>query len=162
MKKVDFGSGHNPRAGCVACDITGMSNLTYHFDPVKCKMYKYKSKHFYHNSAMILCEDNSLVGFGMNNVIHHIQDLSATFTEMHRVLKPGAELEIIECNEQSYFVNLNMDRLWYRGIIPRPEIWFSPSYRDYKKVLTNVFGCGNVSSVRYDRIKDKVIATKKG
>jgi len=116
MKKLDFGSGYNPKSDYETCDIYGY--VDHYFDPVEYKI-DVKDKSF----DIIRCR----------NVIHHIKDLSKLSFEFSRILKDGGILEITEARKEHYRANYFLDWLWYRFIIPRYEIWFSRKYRDCNK-----------------------------
>lgn len=164
MKKVDFGSGYNPAKGFLPCDITGSSTLCYHFDIHQHKLFEYTKKHFipnHKNYAMTLCKDESINIFLMKNVIHHIYSLEDTFKELHRVLSKNGKLRIIEAIEPYYGINKILDNLWYRGINKRSDIWFSSEYRDYKRILKEIFGEENIHICKYDQYRELVTVSKK-
>ena len=53
-------------------------------------------------------------------------------------LKDDGSLVIIDTQKEYFLQNVILDIIWYRFVIPRYEIWFSKSYRDYGKVLTDL------------------------
>jgi ubiquinone/menaquinone biosynthesis C-methylase UbiE len=120
--KLDFGSGYNPAHGYKTCDCTGNPMLDYHFDAVKYRIADCRASTF----DLIRCK----------NVIHHVPDIKKLFIELVRVLKPKGSLLIIEPTPKAYPVNVFLDTLWYRSIIPREEVWFSSVWRDYRNILT--------------------------
>lgn len=71
----------------------------------------------------------------MRNVVHHLPDMRRTFECLLRYLKDGGTIQIIDARKEYFKQNVILDILWYRYVIPRPEIWFSTIYRDYFKVL---------------------------
>lgn len=119
MNKLDFGSGHNPKDGYMTCDIYGY--VDYFFDPIE---------------YAIDCPDNFFDVIRCHNVIHHIKDIDRLSSEFHRVLKNGGIINITESTKETYRINYYLDYLWYRFIIPRYEIWFSPKYRDCREHFT--------------------------
>lgn len=120
--KLDFGSGHRPRAGYLTCDCTGSPFLDYYFDPI--------------DYRVLGCDDNTFDVIQVRNVIHHIKDLKKLFNELHRILKIGGRLVIIDSRPEAFAATVFLDTLWYRAVIPRHEVWFSTEYRDYRKLLT--------------------------
>lgn len=121
LLKIDFGSGYNPNKEYKLCDITFLPNLDYAYDIEK--------------NVIIGCCENSVDEFYLRNVVHHIKDLSYTFTCLYRYLKKDGVLKIIDVREEFYKQNLILDIIWYRYVIPRYEIWFSNKYRNYFDVL---------------------------
>jgi len=120
--KLDFGSGHNPLLGFKTCDIT--EGADYRFNSV---LYE------------IPLPDNSVSELHYRNTLHHIRCLDLLAAEFYRIMMPGAKLVIIEVTRKAYQINKFLDSLWYRGIIPRPEIWCSEEYRDYIKIFKEWF-----------------------
>lgn len=121
---LDFGSGYAPRAGYKTCDVTGWA-IDYRFDT---RYYTIEG-----------VPDNSVWILHCRNVLHHIPKLERLAEEFLRVLAPGGLLEVIDCAPEAYGANVFLDRLWYRGIIPRPEVWFAERYRDYSAILRQYF-----------------------
>lgn len=121
--KIDFGSGYNPKQGYKSCDFTENPILDF-----QVKNYK-----IYYDLNKELSE-NSVDEFFVRNTIHHIKDLNQLFKMFFKYLKNDGKLIIIEVNEKNFKANLFLDQLWYRYIIPRSEIWFSKTYRNYKKI----------------------------
>ena len=121
--KIDFGSGYNPSPGFSTCDFTG--NPMLDFQTKDYKIFCDKSKEI---------DEESVDEFHARNVIHHIEDLSRLFRMFYRYLKPGGRLVIVDCKEEFFSQNVFLDKLWYRYIIPRKEVWFSDHYRDYIKI----------------------------
>jgi len=119
--KIDFGCGYNPKDGYQTCDITGYPQLDYFYDS--------------NQNKIIGLEDNTVEEIHCRNVIHHIKDLKKLFIEFKRVLMPNGTIVIIEANRESYETNVFLDKLWYRSIIPRMDIWFSETYRDFIKYI---------------------------
>lgn len=132
MNKLDFGSGHNPKEGYKTCDIHGY--VDYYFDNIEYK---------------IITDDNVFDEIRCHNVIHHIQDLRKLSKEFNRVIRPGGTLEITESTRECYKMNYYLDFLWYRFIIPRHDIWFSPKYRDCREYFTEF------KLVKYEVNKEK-------
>jgi ubiquinone/menaquinone biosynthesis C-methylase UbiE len=124
--KIDFGSGYNPLPGYKKCDITNSPSLDYFFD---LNIYR-----------IINCEDNSVDEICCKNVLHHVRDIRRLFFEFRRILRPGKILKIVEPTREAFPANVFLDFLWYRGIIYRPEVWFSNVYRNYHKDLEEIVG----------------------
>jgi len=99
MQKVDVGSGYNPAKGYRTCDIN------YNCD--------------YHDIAEIKNVDI----IRLRNVIHHIEDIGTFFKDIHRCLDKDGRIIIIEPSEKNYRQNFFLDRLWYRGINKRLDIY---------------------------------------
>ncbi len=125
--KIDFGSGYNHKEGYKSCDITNLPNLDYVYDEK--------------NDKILYLEEESVDEFYLRNVVHHLKDISKTFKCLDKYLKKGAIITIIDVRKEFYKQNLFLDNLWYRFIIPRNEIWFSPIYRDYFKILDEMNYC---------------------
>ena len=62
--------------------------------------------------------------------------------------------EASDVRKECYGANLFLDNLWYRGIIPREEIWFSPNYRDYFQILKEM----NYSNIEYKLEEEKEVS----
>ena len=121
---LDFGSGYRPREGFHTCDVSGWA-IDYRFDTGYYIIEGLKA-----NSVLLL---------HCRNVLHHIPKLEYLAQEFHRVLMPGGLLQIIDCAREHYPANVFLDRLWYRGVIPRPDVWYSEYYRDYGIVFSELF-----------------------
>ncbi len=117
--KIDFGSGYNPKSGYKTCDITNAPFLDFAYDGEK----------------IIGCKKNSVDEFYLRNVIHHIPNLKEVFLMFHFYLKRNGKIKIIDVRKEYYKQNVILDIIWYRYVIPRNEIWFSPIYRDYFEIL---------------------------
>ena len=117
LLKIDFGSGYNPNKEYKTCDITFLPNLDYAYDIF--------------NNTIIGLEENTVDEFYLRNVVHHIKDLDATFEMLYRYLKPGGIIKIIDVRKEYFKKNVILDIIWYRYVIPRYEIWFSRTYREY-------------------------------
>ena len=124
MLKIDFGSGYNAKPGYKTCDITYAPFLDYVYDIEK--------------NQIIGCEKKSVDEFYMRNVVQHIKDLQKCFSMIKEYLKDDGSLVIIDTQKEYFLQNVILDIIWYRFVIPRYEIWFSKSYRDYGKVLTDL------------------------
>ena len=44
----------------------------------------------------------------------------------------------IDARKEYFTQNVILNIIWYRYVIPRYEIWFAKTYRDYSKVLTKL------------------------
>lgn len=122
MLKIDFGSGYNPKEGFKTCDITTSPMLDYYFNGMVIDELEFKS----------------VDEFYSRNVLHHIENLEYTLKLLYRYLKQHGTLTIIECRKEFYETNYFLDILWYRGIIPRPEIFISKEYRDYNSIMVSI------------------------
>ena len=116
---IDYGSGYSPYNGYKTEDVTGFPNLDFLI--VNNKIFNKDSE----------ISKDSVNGFRLRNVIHHIKDLEDLFSNLKSYLQLGGTIEIIECSKQNFTANFFLDFLWYRVIIPRYDIWFSKGYRDY-------------------------------
>ena len=110
--KLDYGSGYQPEAGFKTADICGRPD----FFVKDCEVLEMKKE---------ACQ---LVR--LKNVFHHVLDSKKLDKEMKRVINQKGTLMVIEPTEENYESNKFWDRLWYRGVIPRPEIVWSENYRD--------------------------------
>ncbi len=123
---LDFGSGHQPREGFKLCDVDGYA-IDYQFDALRYRI--------------LGLPDSSVTVLHCRNVLHHVFSLDYLAEEFHRVLKPGGIVHIIDCTPAAFPANVFLDRLWYRGIIPRPKVWIAEKYRDYAKTFSTFFNC---------------------
>ncbi len=119
--KIDFGSGYNHKEGYKSCDITFLPNLDYVYDE--------------ENDKILYLKEESVDEFYLRNVVHHLKNMQKTFKCLDKYLKKGGIIQIIDVRKEFYNENVFLDKLWYRGIIPREEIWFSENYRDYIDLL---------------------------
>lgn len=126
--KLDFGSGYNPRKGYLTCDFTSNPFLDFHFEN-----YKIVNKH----GEKV--KSNSFDEIVCRNVLHHISNLELVIFELQRVLNHNGKLRIIEPNKDYFKQNVFLDKLWYRFINDRKDIWFSETYRDYQYILNKYF-----------------------
>jgi SAM-dependent methyltransferase len=116
--RIDFGSGFNPHIGYATCDpFHPMADVLYDTDAYRMEMDDM-------TAGEILCR----------NVLHHVRDLDRLFAEFARVLRPGGIVTVVEPRAEAFETNVFLDRLWYRGLIPRPEVWIAEEYRDYAAV----------------------------
>lgn len=113
--KIDFGSGYNPKPGYLSCDFVYNRNIDLYFIDGKFDL-----------------PNNSVDEIFCKNVLHHIKNLDNLYKEFARVLKINGKLSILDCNKDSFKVNYLLDRIWYRHVNNKPEIWFSETYRDLK------------------------------
>ena len=67
-------------------------------------------------------KDNSLDGIVMTDVLHHVQDCSAFFTEATRVVRPGGKLAMIEPwnNPWARFI---YSHLHHETFLPEADDW---------------------------------------
>ena len=121
--KVDFGSGYNCRKGYKSCDITGSPVLDYMYDG---------------NEHIFGLEEKSVDVFNIRNVVHHIPDLRKTFKCIRRYMKENGKIIITDCDKDHYMQNVCLDNLWYRYVIPRPEVYISKEYRNYFEILSEI------------------------
>lgn len=117
--KIDFGSGYNPKEGYKTCDITNAPFLDFAYD----------------GKEIIGCGKNSVDEFYLRNVVHHIPNLEEVFSMFSLYLKRNGTIKIIDVRKEYYKKNVILDILWYRYVIPRREVWFSTTYRDYGCIL---------------------------
>lgn len=115
--KLDYGSGYAPKAGYKTADIYGRPDF-------------YISKE---TNQVIGLNRNSCKVVRMKNVFHHVLETEKLDQEMKRLVNQEGRLVVIEPTKEDYQANIFLDRLWYRGIIPRPEIVWSEKYRDIPK-----------------------------
>lgn len=141
--KLDFGSGYNPKEGFKTCDVTMSPFLDYSFDTSEYK---------------VSCPDSSFEEINVRNVLHHVKDLKKLFQEFKRILTPNGILVITEPRLQFYKQNIILDTIWYRYVIPRYEVWFSPEYRNYTELLPEFF---QLVDVRYENEKEIVTCSMK-
>lgn len=124
MLKIDFGSGYNPKPGYKTCDVTYAPFLDYVYDEEK--------------NQILYCEKGSVDEFHLRNVVHHVKDLHRLFECLKFYLKENGTITIIDARKEYFTQNVILDIIWYRYVIPRYEIWFAKTYRDYSKVLTKL------------------------
>ena len=55
------------------------------------------------------------------------------------MLNHNGKLRIIEPNKDYFKQNVFLDKLWYRFVNDRKDIWFSETYRDYQYILNKYF-----------------------
>ncbi len=138
--KIDFGCGYKHKEGYKTCDITNLPNLDYYYDE--------------ENDKILYLGESSVDEFYLRNVVHHIKDITKTFHCLDKYLKKGAIITIIDVRKEFYKENYYLDNLWYRIIIPREEIWFSSTYRDYFKILEEM----NYQKVSYSIEEEKEVS----
>lgn len=122
MLKIDFGSGYNTKQNFKTCDVTGSPFLDY----------------YYNGTSIEGLDFDSVDEFYSRNVIHHIDNLEYTLKLLYSYLKQHGTLTIIECRKEYYSTNYFLDVLWYREIIPRPEIFIAKEYRDYISIMLQI------------------------
>ena len=120
--KIDFGSGYNPCPDYKTCDCVSLPTLNYYSDPETFIISDRMGNELPRKSTEeIRCR----------NVVHHIQDLKAFFCKLSVYTRT---LRVIEPKEWCFNQNVIQDRIWYRWMLKRPEIWFSETWRDYVAV----------------------------
>lgn len=138
--KIDFGSGYNHKNNFKSCDFTLCPLLDYHYDIDK--------------NIIEDLDFESVDEFYIRNVIHHLPDIKYTLTCLDKYLKIGGYLTIIDVRKEFYKQNVFLDRLWYRFIIPRNDIWFSEVYREYKQIILGM----NYKLVRFYNKEEKEVS----
>ena len=134
MLCIDFGSGYNPSEGFRTCDFVPNPKLDY----------------FYHD-GIIEGLNEPVSRFRMRNVIHHLPDIGKTIQDLKRYLAKDGIIEIIDVRKEYYKSNVFLDRLWYRFVIPRKDIFISTEYRDYFSIMRQVgFRCKS-STIRGEK-----------
>ena len=125
MLKIDFGSGYNPYPGYKTCDITQGPYLDYVYNT--------------ETNEIIGLQEGSVDEFRLKNVLHHA-DIPKVIQCLHRYLKSGGILQIIEPRTEYYEQNRSLDLFWYRYIYPRYDIAIPPKRRvDYLKICEAYF-----------------------
>jgi len=112
---IDLGSGYNPKKGYKTCDVNAYCNY-YDINEIK---------------------NNSVDVFHIRNVLHHVENLDEFISKIYKKLKIGGKIHLIDCSEEAYSSNLYLDRLWYRWITNRKDIYISPKYRDIFSYFNN-------------------------
>lgn len=118
MLQIDFGSGYNPLEGFKTCDFVPNPKLDY----------------FYHDGE-IEGLNEPVDWFRLRNVVHHLPDIRKTIQDLKKYLAKDGVIEIIEVCKEKYKSNVFLDKLWYRFIIPRKDIYFSTEWRDYYSIM---------------------------
>lgn len=135
---LDFGSGHQPRRGFQLCDVDGWA-IDYQFDPDRYRIQD--------------LPDSSVRLLRCRNVLHHVPDLERIMVEFSRVVQPGGNVLVVEAAPEHFAANVFLDRLWYRGVLNRPEIWYAEQYRDYEAIFNQLFTCVNTTRQEEKEIK---------
>lgn len=122
IKKLDYGSGSQPKQGFLSSDFCGSPN--YDFLIKDYKVLDAPSKAF----EEIHCR----------NVIHHIpeKDLGLLFEEFYRLLEDDGVLIISEPKKEFHKENLILDIIWYRFLTKNEKIMLPYTYIDYKKHMS--------------------------
>jgi len=115
LKRLDYGSGYNPRKNFYTADIYG--HVDYYIDPTTYK----------------LNTNNKFDFILARNVLHHIKNLDKLVKEFYSMLNDNGRVAVIEPAKEYYKQNYILDYIWYRFVIPRYEVWFCDHYRDYEK-----------------------------
>lgn len=112
--KLDYGSGYNPKKGYKTSDVTGSPYLDYHIHDLR-----------------VNCQPEIFDEVHCRNVVHHVrpEKLSKLFNEFIRILKPHGKLTISE--PEDFTSNKCLDVLWYRFVIPRPDIYIGNEHVDF-------------------------------
>ena len=110
--KLDYGSGYQPKPGFKTADICG------------------RPDYYVKDCEILDMKQGACRLIRLKNVFHHVLDSKKLDSEMKRVISENGKLIVIEPTEENYESNKFWDGLWYRGIIPRPEIVWSEVYRD--------------------------------
>lgn len=113
MLKIDFGSGYHPKRNYKTLDFN-----------YGCDYY-----------SLDELDDNSVDEFRLRNVIHHIYDLNGLFEKIYKKLKPDGVLNIIDCRKEYFKNNVLLDKIWYRYIFNRNDIYISNEYIDPDNIL---------------------------
>lgn len=118
MLQIDFGSGYNPLEGFKTCDFVPNPKLDY----------------FYHDGE-IEGLNEPVNWFRLRNVIHHLPDIRKTIQDLKKYLAKDGVIEIIEVRKDKYKSNTFLDKLWYRFVVPRKDIFISAEWRDYLSIM---------------------------
>jgi len=122
--KLDYGSGYNPKEGYKTSDFTGNPMLDYHIHDLR-----------------VNCQSELFDEVHCRNVIHHVrpEKLPKLFEEFIRILKVDGRLTLSDPSEDNFHSNKCLDVLWYRFVIPRPDIYIGNKYIDFKEHIPKNF-----------------------
>lgn len=121
MKILDFGSGYNPPNGNWLISDPFRYIVDYRINP---------------ETYGVDCPDNEFSVVRLRNVVHHVQDLDQLFKELSRITK---FVIVIDCAKSFFRRNVFLDKLWYRFVNPRKEIWIAPNYRSIVEAMGSKF-----------------------
>lgn len=121
MKVADIGVG----TGLVACEaarLTGDPKLVTGVDPsagMRANARVPEGVTLLEGRAEAIPLPDASVDFlSMGYALRHISDLSAAFTEFHRVLKPGGRLCLLEITAPEGSLGRGLLRVYMRGVVP--------------------------------------------
>lgn len=121
MKVADIGVG----TGLVACEaarLTGDPKLVTGVDPSAGMLANARVPAgvtlLEGRAESIPLPDASVDFLSMGYALRHISDLSAAFTEFHRVLKPGGRLCLLEITAPEGRLGRGLLRVYMRGVVP--------------------------------------------
>jgi len=117
--KLDFGSGYGACSGWATLDF-GV-NCTY--------------------NDISEIPDNSITKIRFRNVLHHIENVESLFQSLENKFRKNVKIIIIECRKEFFDNNVFLDMLWYRGIVPNPNMYIAREYRDFGKILQKMGFC---------------------
>lgn len=112
--RIDLGSGYNPKKGYKTCDVNAYCDF-HSLDEIP---------------------DGKVSYFHIRNVLHHVKDLNKLITQLKLKAKKTCQIKIIDASEESYKVNNFLDKLWYRYIFNREDIYIHDKYRNIEKLFT--------------------------
>jgi len=107
---VDVGSGYNPKSGYLTCDSSSYCD--------------------FHSIEEI---PNNVDRFHIRNVLHHIKDLDNFVDKIKTKSYKNTIIEVIDCVEDHYKSNIFLDKLYYRYIFNRSDIFIQETYRDLEQ-----------------------------
>ena len=121
MRKLDYGSGRQPKKGFLSSDFCGSPGYDFYI-----KDYR-----------VLGAKDHSFDVIHCRNVIHHIpeSDLPLLFNEFKRLLKPNGHLILSEPRKEFHMQNKILDIIWYRFLVNDRKIKVPDAYVDYKSYL---------------------------
>lgn len=143
MKKLDYGSGRQPKKGFLSSDFCGSPGYDYYIRDYR----------------VLGAKDHSFDVIHCRNVIHHIKetDLPLLFNEFKRLLKPDGYLIISEPREEFHVQNKILDIIWYRFLVNDKKILIPNEYVDYKPYLKSF------NMLRsYDQYQNEILIYQKG
>jgi SAM-dependent methyltransferase len=122
LKKLDYGSGRQPKKGFYSSDFCGASGYDYFVKEYRVLGAKSKEFDVVH----------------IRNVIHHIpkSDLPTLFQELERVLSDDGYLIISEPKKEFHLQNKILDYIWYRFLTRDTSIMIPNEYVDFTIYLT--------------------------
>jgi demethylmenaquinone methyltransferase/2-methoxy-6-polyprenyl-1,4-benzoquinol methylase len=138
MEALDVACGTGAVARAIA-EILGDGGRVCGVDPVENMLAEAKKSlaapFFLGRAEALPFSSQSFDFLSMGYALRHVSDLNRTFTEYHRVLRPGGKLLILEISRPRTRFGLAVSRLYFKDLLPGLS-WLITGSREAARMMS--------------------------